>query len=78
MVITGRFFALVLAGAIPTVLFPHYWVVLAWVAVCVALLLIDLAVVGNPTRTRIASSAVRSGSARPIHPDDAAGAQLVR
>ena len=51
MVITGRFFALVLAGAIPTVLFPHYWVVLAWVAVCVALLLIDLAVVGNPTRT---------------------------
>ena len=51
MVITGRFFVLVLVGAIPTVLFPHYWVVLVWVVACVVLLLIDLAVVGNPTRT---------------------------
>lgn len=50
MVITGRFFALVVAGAIPTVLFPHYWVVLAWVTACITVLLVDLAAVGNPVR----------------------------
>ncbi|MGV9827463.1 MULTISPECIES: DUF58 domain-containing protein [unclassified Gordonia (in: high G+C Gram-positive bacteria)] len=47
MVITGRFFALVAAGAVVTVAFPHYWVVLLWVLGCVLLAVIDVAAAGR-------------------------------
>ncbi|MGC5246271.1 DUF58 domain-containing protein [Gordonia sp. DT219] len=64
MFLTGRFFLLVVAGAIPVIGYPRYWVVLLWVLACVVLMGIDLIAAGS-TRVlrlyRLPSAPVRLG-----------------
>ncbi|MBE7193849.1 MAG: DUF58 domain-containing protein [Gordonia polyisoprenivorans] len=64
MVLTGRFFALVVAGAIPVIAYPRYWVALLWVLGCVVLMVVDLIAAGS-TRTlrlyRLPSAPIRLG-----------------
>ncbi|GAA1483095.1 DUF58 domain-containing protein [Gordonia sinesedis] len=72
MVLTGRFVALVSLGAIPTILFPHYWVVLLWVLGCLVLMGIDLVAAGPTGALRVFRSPVA-----PIRLGDSTSSTLV-
>lgn len=64
MVLTGRLFALVVAGVIPTIAYPRFWVVLGWVMLCVVLLGIDILTAGSTQAIqlyRMPSAPVRLG-----------------
>lgn len=63
MVLTGRFVALLVVGAIPILFFPHMWVPLLWVLGAVVLAGLDLAFAGSTELRmfRLPSAQVRLG-----------------
>ncbi len=64
MFVTGRFFALVLLGALPVLLRPQASTVLAWVAFCVVVCLLDIVAAGSTRAvliTRMPTVPIRLG-----------------
>lgn len=59
MAITGWFVLLVAAGAVPLVLTGQAWVMPAWLAIALALGLVDLALAGSPRAVRVERDAPR-------------------
>ncbi len=65
MYVTGRLLGLVIVGAIPTILFPDYYLmVIGWFLLCVAVVLVDVLAAGSTSAlmlTRTASDPIRLG-----------------
>src|SRR5262245_42735567 len=64
MILTGRSLALLLCGAVPTVLRPEFSTVWAWAALCLVLVVADAVAAGSPRAialTRVPSQQVRLG-----------------
>ncbi|MEE3851961.1 DUF58 domain-containing protein [Gordonia sp. LSe1-13] len=66
MFVTGRFFVLVLVGAIPIVVYPHFGTVGLWLLFCVIVLVLDVIGAGSTTvvrMTRTPTAPIRLGDA---------------
>ncbi|GED96127.1 DUF58 domain-containing protein [Gordonia crocea] len=64
MFVTGRFALLVALGAIPVLIWPNGWTVMAWVAIVFTVMLVDLMVAGPTsalTVTRSKTAPIRLG-----------------
>lgn len=58
MYLTGRFFLLVLLGAVPILVLPRYWMAVLWIVICVMVLLIDLLAAGSTRSIRMWRTAI--------------------
>ena len=66
MIVSGRLFGLVLAGAVPVLVRPETGTVWLWMGIVVVLAAVDLLLAGSPTAvelTRVPSAQVRLGDA---------------